>query len=80
MQACRHPNLESSGPAAKVVVLARVRRPRDKAKSEVGGQVVERWISARLRHRTFRSLAEPQRGDPRAARAAHFQAIGHPQV
>ena len=30
------------------VVPARVRRPRDKAKVEVGVQVVERWILARL--------------------------------
>jgi transposase len=40
------------------VLPARVRRPRDKAKVEVGVQVVERWILARLRHRTFFSLAE----------------------
>ncbi len=31
-------------------------KPRDKAKAEVGVQVVERWILARLRHRTFFSL------------------------
>lgn len=40
------------------VVPARVRKPRDKAKVEVGVQVVERWILARLRHRTFFSLTE----------------------
>ena len=40
------------------IVPARVRRPRDKAKAEVGVQVVERWILAALRHRTFFSLAE----------------------
>jgi transposase len=40
------------------VMPARVRRPRDKAKVEVGVQVVERWILARLRHRSFFSLAE----------------------
>jgi transposase len=40
------------------VMPARVRRPRDKAKVEVGVQVVERWILARLRQRTFFSLAE----------------------
>ena len=39
------------------VIPARVRRPRDKAKVEVGVQVVERWILARLRNRTFFSLA-----------------------
>jgi transposase len=40
------------------VLPARARRPRDKAKAEVGVQVVERWILAALRHRTFFSLAE----------------------
>lgn len=41
-----------------LVLPARPRKPRDKAKVEVGVQVVERWILARLRHRTFFSLAE----------------------
>jgi transposase len=41
-----------------VVIPARVRKPKDKAKVEVGVQVVERWILARLRNRTFFSLAE----------------------
>jgi transposase len=40
-----------------VVIPARVRRPRDKAKVEAGVQVVERWILARLRHQTFFDLA-----------------------
>jgi transposase len=40
------------------VLPTRVRKPRDKAKVEVGVQVVERWILARLRNRTFFSLAE----------------------
>ena len=40
------------------VVPTRVRKPKDKAKVEVGVQVVERWILARLRDRTFFSLAE----------------------
>jgi len=39
------------------IVPARPYRPRDKAKVEVGVQVVERWILARLRHRRFFSLA-----------------------
>jgi transposase len=38
------------------VLPARPLRPRDKAKVEVGVQVVERWILARLRHETFFSL------------------------
>ena len=39
------------------VVPTRVAAPRDKAKVEVGVQVVERWILARLRHQRFFSLA-----------------------
>ncbi len=41
-----------------VIIPARVRKPRDKAKVEAGVLVVERWIIAALRHRTFFSLAE----------------------
>ncbi len=40
------------------VLPARPGRPQDKAKVEVGVQVVERWILARLRHRRLFSLAE----------------------
>jgi transposase len=40
------------------IVPARAARPRDNAKVEVGVQVVERWILARLRHHTFFSLLE----------------------
>jgi len=43
------------------VIPTRVRKPRDKAKVEVAVQVVERWILARLRKRTFFSLAELNR-------------------
>lgn len=38
------------------VLPARPHRPRDKAKVEVGVQIAERWIVARLRHETFFSL------------------------
>jgi transposase len=41
-----------------VVLPARPRRPRDKAKVEVAVQVVQRWIVARLRNETFFTLAE----------------------
>jgi transposase len=41
-----------------VVLPARVRKPRDKAKAEAGVLLVERWILARLRKHTFFSLAE----------------------
>ena len=40
------------------VLPARPARPRDKPKVEVGVQVVERWILARLRNRRFFSLPE----------------------
>ena len=40
---------------------ARPYKPRDKAKVEVGVQVVERWIIARLRHVTFFTLADLNR-------------------
>jgi transposase len=40
------------------IVPARAGRPRDKAKVEVGVQVVERWILARLRDYTFFALGE----------------------
>jgi transposase len=43
------------------VVPARVRKPKDKSKVEVGVQVVERWILAPLRDHTFFSLAELNR-------------------
>ncbi|MCL6579786.1 MAG: IS21 family transposase [Candidatus Bathyarchaeota archaeon] len=36
----------------------RVRHPKDKAKIEVGVQVTERWVLARLRRQSFFSLAE----------------------
>ena len=41
-----------------VVIPTRVRKPRDNAKVEVGVQVVERWVLAALRNRTFFSVAE----------------------
>jgi len=40
------------------VIPARVRKPKDKAKAEVGVQVVERWILARLRNHTLFSLVD----------------------
>jgi transposase len=40
------------------VIPARVRKPKDKAKVEVGVQVVERWILAALRKRVFTSIGE----------------------
>ncbi len=40
------------------IMPARPRKPQEKAKAEVGVQIIERWILARLRHHTFFSLAE----------------------
>lgn len=40
------------------VIPARPYKPRDKAKAEVGVQLVQRWIAAALRNRRFWSLAE----------------------
>ena len=40
------------------IVPARARKPKDKAKAEVGVQVVEGWILAALRNRQFFSLVE----------------------
>ncbi len=40
------------------VIPARPYKPRDKAKAEVGVQLAQRWIAARLRNRRFRSLSE----------------------
>ena len=40
-----------------IAMPARPRKPKDKAKVEVGVQVVQRWILAVLRHETFFSLA-----------------------
>lgn len=41
-----------------VIIPTRVRKPKDKAKVEVGVQIAERWILAALRNRTFFSLGE----------------------
>lgn len=43
------------------VIPARVRKPKDKSKVEVGVQIVERWILAALRNHTFFSLSELNR-------------------
>lgn len=43
------------------VLPARPRHPKDKAKAEVGVQVVQRWILARIRNQTFFSLEDLNR-------------------
>jgi len=50
---------EEMGEHYGVAVLpARPRSPRDKAKVEVGVQIAQRWLIARMRNETFFSLAE----------------------
>lgn len=44
-----------------VILPARVRKPRDKAKAEAGVLLVERWILAKLRKHTFFSLVDLNR-------------------
>ena len=50
--------LEMASHYSTAILPTRVRRPRDKAKVEVGVQVSERWILAPLRHERFESVAE----------------------
>jgi len=52
---------EMAGHYGVAVIPARPRKARDKAKAEVGVQVLERWILARLRNRTFFGLGELNR-------------------
>jgi len=40
------------------IIPARVRRPQDKSKAEIGVLLASRWILAKLRHRQFFSIAE----------------------
>jgi hypothetical protein len=40
------------------IMPARPYKPKDKSKAEVGVQIIERWILARLRHQSFFSLSE----------------------
>jgi len=53
-----HTYLDLATHYGTAILPARARKPRDKAKVEVGVLVVERWILARLRNRRFFSLAE----------------------
>lgn len=63
-QACRYdpqtnPSYQQLAAHYGVAVMpARPYKPKDKAKAEVGVQIVERWIMMRLRHHTFFSLTE----------------------
>ncbi len=63
-KACRYePDLnptyqEMASYYGTVIIPARPRRPRDKAKVETGVQIVERWILAPLKNRVFLSFEE----------------------
>ena len=63
-KACRYdpelnPSYQQLAEHYQVAILpARPYKPKDKSKAEVGVQIVERWILARLRHHTFFTLAE----------------------
>jgi transposase len=50
--------LEMARHYGTVIIPARVRKPKDKAKVETAVQIVERWILARLRNQSFFSLGE----------------------
>ena len=39
------------------IIPARPRKPKDKSKAEIGVQIVERWVMARLRHQSFFTLS-----------------------
>ncbi|AOE85915.1 transposase [Pseudomonas sp. TCU-HL1] len=43
------------------ILPARPRKPKDKSLAEVGVQIVQRWVLARLRHHTFFSLEDLNR-------------------
>lgn len=58
-----NPTYQEMAEYYQVAVLpARVRKPRDKGNVENGVQNVERWVLAPLRHQTFFSEAEANRG------------------
>ena len=62
-----------------VVLPTRIRHPRDKAKVEVAVQIVERFVLAKLRNRTFFSLAELNVSDPRLRRRDQYQGHAAPR-
>jgi transposase len=57
------------------IIPARPYRARDKAKAEVGVQVVQRWIVAALRKRKFFSLGEVNQAIRRVADATQSAAV-----
>lgn len=67
-KACRYdpdlnPSYQQLASHYQIAIMpARPYKPKDKAKAEVGVQIVERWILMRLRHQTFFSLGEANQG------------------
>ena len=65
------------------ILPTRPRKPRDKAKVEVGVLIIERYVLARLRKRRFFSLSRAQRRDAgdrrRSQRPDHAQARRQPE-
>ncbi|WP_177421470.1 IS21 family transposase [endosymbiont of Lamellibrachia barhami] len=49
--------LQLSAHYQTAIIPARPLKPKDKSKAEIGVQVVERWIMARLRHQQFFTLS-----------------------
>jgi len=77
------------------IIPARPRKPKDKAKVEVGVQIAQRWILARLRNETFFSLAQlneriaelleelndrPMRDYGQATRRQLFERLDRPEL
>lgn len=78
-----------------IVLPTRVRHPKDKAPVELGVKIVQRWILARLRHRTLTSLgslneaivelleplnAKPMRGVGGKSRNELFEELDRPAM
>ena len=79
----RAPRVVTSGPASVPVprsATALRRPPKEQGEGGVAVQIVERWILAALRHRTFLSLAELNARDLQAARPAQHAPVPQPSV
>lgn len=81
-KACRYdpeliPSYQQQAEHYQVAVIpARPRKPRDKPKVEVGVQIVERWILARLRHQARRTEPLYPHAGYRAKRTALQKTTG----
>jgi transposase len=59
------------------IIPARAYKPKDKAKAEVGVQVVQRWVLARLRRMTFTSVAEINKAIPQLLAQLNSRVMRH---